>query len=254
MTTRDRLMLMGMGLVAVLVAAWLLAVSPAQKKASQASTEVASARTQLSQALTEVAEARSAQSHYHTAYASLVSLGQAVPTAPEVPSLVYALDKASDHHKVNFASIAVQGSSSSSSSSSSHSSSASGGAASTPFTQVPFAFTFTGSYEDLLHLLGQIESFTVQSSGGPLKVSGRLLTIQSITLAAPGQSSSSSSGSSAAKESEQSWTIDASAYVLAPGSTSVPAGAGSAGAPSSGGTSTGTSTTAATPAVVQANG
>lgn len=248
MTARDRLMLMAIGLIAILGAVWLLAISPAQKQASKVSGEVASERSQLSQALSEVAEARSAQSRYHSAYASLVSLGQAVPTSPEVPALVYALDHASISHKVSFASIASQGSSASQSSSPS---TATGASTSEPFKQMPFAFTFTGTYDDLLHLLSQIERYTVQSPGGPLKVSGRLLTIQSIVLA-PATPSSSSSGTSGAHSDEQTWTIDASAYVLAPGSTSVAPGAGTVGAPSAG--TTGTGAAASTPAVVQANG
>jgi Tfp pilus assembly protein PilO len=250
MTARDRLVLMSIVLVAILGAAWLLAVSPAQKQASKLSGEVTSTRSQLGQALTEVAEARSAQSRYHTAYASLVSLGQAVPTLPEVPALVYALDKASNKHRVNFASISTQGSSSSSSSSASSTATSASAVKSAPFTQMPFVITFTGSYEDLLHLLSQVESFTVQSPNGPLKVSGRLLTIQSITLVISTQGTSSS-GVSSTKPNEQTWTIDASAYVLAPGTTSAPAGAGATGAPSTGTAGAGA---AATPAVVQANG
>jgi hypothetical protein len=256
MTVRDRLVLMVIAMVAILAAAWLLAVSPARKQASKVEGEVTQTRSQLAQALSEVAEARSAKSHYRSAYASLVSLGQAVPTSPEVPALVYAIDKASDNHKVTFASISAQGSSSSSSQPAPSGSAASTSAGAT-FKQVPFTFAFTGTYEDLLHLLGQIERFTVQPAGGTLKVSGRLLTIQTITLAPSTQGSSTSgasaSGSSHGNSAEQTWTIGASAYVLPPGSTSLAPSTGTTGTPSTGTTGSG-GATAATPAVVQASG
>jgi type II secretion system (T2SS) protein M len=256
MSARDRLVLMGIGLLAVLGAAWILAVSPARKQAAKVSGEVASTRSQLASVLAELAEARSAQARYHSAYASLASLGQAVPTSPEVPSLVYALDKASNSHKVQFSSIATSASSSGSSTSSpaASPSASSAGTASASFTQMPFTFAFDGSYQDLIHLLTQIERFTVQSPGGPVEVSGRLLTIQSITLGAPTQASSASA--TAAPSNQMTWTIVASAYVLAPASMS--AGSSTAGAtgtqPSAAGASSGVGGSTATPAVVRVGG
>lgn len=257
MTARDRLMLMGIVLIAVIGGGWMLKVSPARKQAAKVAEEVTSARTALAKAQAEVAEARSARSRYRSAYASLASLGQAVPISPEVPTLVYALEEASNSHHVEFSSIATSGGSSGSSSSSSSSASSSSSSQSAPFTQVPFTFTFAGTYQDLIHLLTELERFTVQSPGGPVEVSGRLLTIESITLGAPSQSSSSSSSATASAPANQmTWTITASAYVLAPASTaagsSAPAGSGaqSSTAPAA---PSGTSV-APTPAVVKAGG
>lgn len=257
MTSRDRLILIGIALIAVLGGAWMLAVSPARKQESKAAQEVASARAALAQAQAEVAEAQSARARYRSAYASLASLGQAVPTAPEVPALVYALDKASNSHHVEFSSITTSGGGSGSSTSSSAGSSSSASAASAPFTQIPFTFTFGGSYQSLTHLLTQLERFTVQSPGGPVEVSGRLLTIQSISLGAGGgSSSSSSSGATSAPANEMTWSITASAYVLAPASASAgpSAPAGSAAQPSATPSAPSGTSVAPTPAVVKAGG
>lgn len=255
-SARDRLVLLGLGVIAVLGAVWIMAVSPARKQASKASGEVSAARAQLAQAQTEAVEARSAVAHYRAAYASLAQLGQAVPVAPEVPSLVFALDKASHNHRVHFSSISPGSSGGSSSSSSS---SATGAAAPAPFTQMPVSLTFAGSYSDLIHLLGQIERFTVQVPGGQVEVSGRLLTIQSISLSGGSGTSASSSttsttggsGGASASTGEMTWTITATAYVLAPSAqaSAPPAPGGTA----TSGASTGASPTA-TPAVVQVNG
>lgn len=247
MSARDRLVLLGLGAVALLGAVWMLAVSPARKQASQASAEVASARTQLAQAQSEVAQAQSAQQRYRKAYASLSSLGMAVPTSQEVPSLMYSLDHAANHHKVVFSSITNGGSSSSSASSSAAASASPAGAAVpvAPFSQVPFTFVFTGGYGDLVRLLTNLEAFTLQTSGGALRVSGRLLTIQSIQLAG-------GAGSGPANANEMSWTISASAYVLAPSAAGTPPPAGAPGAATP--ASAGGSSSVGTPAVVKVGG
>jgi Tfp pilus assembly protein PilO len=256
MTARDRMMLIGIALVAVLGALWFMAVSPARKQAEKASGEVASARSQLAQAQNEAAEARAAQTRYHSAYASLASLGQAVPTTPEVPALVFALDKASANHKVQFSSIATGAGGTKATSTSAPSASSATEAQAAPFTQLPFTFTFAGSYQGLIHLLGQLERFTVQVPGGPVEVSGRLLTIQSITLGSG--SGGSSTAASAAPSGAMTWTIAASAYVLAPSASSAgssaSAGAGGPSAGASGAAPSASGPSAATPAVVRAGG
>lgn len=252
MSARDRLVLFGLACVAVLGAAWMLAVSPARKQASAASAEVEGARTQLVHAQAEAAEARDVVQRYRKAYASLASLGMAVPTTQEIPSLMYALDHAADHHKVEFSSITNGGGSSAgaSSSASSSSTSSTAGAAS-PFSQVPFTFVFTGSYDDLIRLLENLEGFTVQTTGGSVHVNGRLLTIQSIQL---GGGASSSGTAQSAGPGQMTWTITASAYTLAPSSPQASPGASAAaGGATPASASTG-SPAVATPAVVRAGG
>lgn len=228
MSARDRLVLMGIAALAVVGAVWMLAVSPARKEASTLAGEVSSVQGQLSGVKGELASASDVQVRYKSAYASLVTLGKAVPTADEVPGLMYAIDQAANHKKVQFTSIS-SGKGSSGASSSSSSSTASAAAQSVGLHQMPFTFTFSGSYQDLCRLLVQLESFTVQARSGALRVSGRLLTIQSITLGGAAGGSSSSAGTPAAKPNGMVWTITASAYVL-------PANGGGAGAATPAGT------------------
>jgi hypothetical protein len=259
-STRDRLVLIGLIAVAVLAAAWILAVSPARKQASKLDGEVVAARSQLAQAQTEAVEARSAQQRYRSAYSSLASLGTAVPTTQEIPSLMYTLDRAANHNKVDFASITNSAATASASSAptSAAASSTAGSAsapAAAPFSQVPFSFVFTGDYRDLIRLLTNVEAFTVQTAKGDLHVSGRLLTIQSIQLGSEGGAGNAASASgSGSEQGKLSWTIIASAYVLAPSTTpeapvSGPAGSQPTSAPAAGGSSA-----PATPAVVRVGG
>jgi len=253
MRARDRLVLMAIAIVVVLGAGWLLAVKPARQQAATLETEVTAARSQLTTAQGEIVSARGAQQRYRAAYASLATLGIAVPTSSEVPALMYTIDQASNRKRVEFASISGGGSGGSGSSGAG---SAAGAAQTAAFTQMPFTFTFEGTYKDLIKLLGQLEGFTVQGPSGTLRVSGRLLTIQSISFSAPATSSGSSSqsgSSSGARPGEMSWSITATAYVL-PAAPTAPAPAagtpGGAQPASSGGGAA--ASPAGAPAVVRA--
>ena len=154
MSARDRLVLMAIAALAVLGAVWMLAVSPARKQASTLDGEVASVRGQLATVQGELAGATSVRARYGSAYASLVSLGKAVPTSAEVPGLMYTIDQAANHRKVQFTSISnggASGSSASHSSSPPSSPAASGAAAQgAGLKQMPFTFIFSGSYQESL--------------------------------------------------------------------------------------------------------
>jgi hypothetical protein len=244
MTSRDRMVLIGVSVLAVIGAVWLFAVAPEREQASKLSAKVSAARAELASAESQVASARQSQSKYAAAYASIVSLGKAVPPSQEVPSLIYELDQASNSKKVEFSSIAGgSGSAGGTSSGPSGSSSGSAGAGATAggFTAMPFTFVFTGSYADLYNLFGQLNRFTMRTASGGLQVNGRLLTIQGMSLAPV-----ASTGASTGKAGEElSGTITATAYVLpaaqgltagaTPASPTAPAGqsASATGAPSS---------------------
>lgn len=240
MSTRDRLVLMAIAALAVVGAIWMLAVSPARKQASTLAGEIASVQGQLAGVKGELAGASEARTHYKSAYTSLVTLGKAVPTAAEVPDLMYAIDQAANHKKVQFTSIS-NGSSSSGHSSSPSPSAVSGTAQSAGLHQMPFTFTFSGSYQDLCRLLAQLESFTAQGRSGTLRVSGRLLTIQGIVLGGTTGGSTSSSGAPTGTPGGMTWTITASAYILPPSADGAGAAAPPGGPQPSGAATTPTS-------------
>ncbi len=206
MTGRDRIVIVVISALAVVAAAWLLVVAPEREQATKLGTEVSTAESQLSTAQNEVNTARGAEASYPTEYASLVNLGKAVPTGQEVPSLIVQLAQATNEKNVEFTSITSGGGAGGSGSSSS--SSAAATAVSAGFTAMPFTFVFNGSFFDLYDLFQQLNHFTVRTSAGTLRVSGRLLTIQGVQLA-PGTSSGSGKSSS-----QLTGTITATAYVL----------------------------------------
>jgi hypothetical protein len=252
MTTRDRLMLVGIVALAVLLGVWFTTVAPERERATKISAEVETARQQLASAESAANSAKSAQAQYSSAYASLVSLGQAVPASSETPALIYMLDKATHSRDVSFSSITA-GASGTTGSSSSSSAAATAAAQDTTFSQEPFTFVFNGSFVDLYKLLDQLEGFTVQTSAGALHVNGRLLTIDSLSLAPSTTAATSSTGSNKPKAPRLTGTISATAYVLPAGAT--PLGGGTPSSPA-GATTTASTTpssgSAVSPAVVKA--
>ena len=200
MTGRDRMVLIVIGVVVVLGAAWMLVVSPERQQANKLAGQVAAAQAQVTAAESTVSSARAAQSQYAAAYASLVSIGKAVPPSDEVPALIYQLAQASqreeravltrsarrqhrrecerDHdHDDNHVPARGLGPRRRAS-----------GTEAAGFTQLPFSFIFDGGFFDLEHLFRQLTEFATLNAAGKLEVNGRLLTIQSVSLSTAGGS------------------------------------------------------------------
>ncbi|HWX45809.1 MAG TPA: type II secretion system protein GspM [Solirubrobacteraceae bacterium] len=262
MTRRDRLVLIGIVLLAVLAGGWLLVVSPERKQAVAEQAQMESANQQLQSAQTQAATARAAKLRYTAAYSTVVSLGKAVPPSEEVPSLIYELNQASHQRNVNFNSITTGASGGAAGVGAAKAGSAAAAAAPAGFTQMPFTFVFKGTFKGLAHLLGEIQGFAVRTTTGGLLVSGRLLSIQGVDIALESGGGVSAGGagagakgagasSAASSNVPLTATITATAYVL-PASQGLTGGAtpiGPSGAPSTvAGGSAGSTTT---PAVVR---
>ncbi len=252
MTTRDRLMLVGIVAMAALLGLWFTTVAPERERASKVTAEVEAARQQVATAESQADSATNARARYSAAYTSLVSLGQAVPASAETPALIYALDKASHRRDIQFSSI-TNGSTGSSGASAS----AAPVAASAGFTQQSFTFVFNGTFVDLYKLFNQLEGFTVQAPSGSLHVNGRLLTINSVSLA-PDAGEAQGPGSKK-KSGQLTGTVTATAYVLPTGQTALggatpsgPAGATATAGTSSTASSSSSASGATTAAVVKA--
>jgi Type II secretion system (T2SS), protein M len=211
MTGRDRMVAIGIAVVVIVAAGWMLVVSPERKKANELQTQVEKAQTTLSTAQTELSHAQASESQYASAYSSVVSLGKAVPASQEVPSLIYQLAQVTGERHVDFGSIA----SSATSTSSAAAATTPASAATAGFTQMPFDFVFSGGFFNLEQLFRQLTDFTTHGSDGNLQVSGRLLTIQSIKLSPEGTTGTTQN---------LEGTITATAYVL-PASQGLTAGA-----------------------------
>ncbi|HTX09282.1 MAG TPA: hypothetical protein VME22_11760 [Solirubrobacteraceae bacterium] len=192
MTARDRTVIMVVLALGAIVAGWLLVVSPKRSQASALSGQIAGVQSQLDSARSQVAAGEAARTAFAGQYAQLARLGEAVPPSDDVPSLIYQVQSAAQAAHVSLRALQLTPGSSSSSpttSSSSSSSTASSstlppgaavGAAGLPTDQ--FTFTLAGNFFNLANFFNRIQNFVV-SSNSHLLISGRLMTINAISLA-----------------------------------------------------------------------
>jgi Tfp pilus assembly protein PilO len=172
-TARDRLVVAVILAAAILVAGFLLIVSPERKHAADLGRKLASAKSAIATAETSVSSAKAAEAQYPANYANVVRLGKAVPPDSQVPSLIYELNQAANSKHVFFANLTgsnapVQAPTTTTPASA--------------LTTVPFTFTFDGGFFQLYHFLQTIGNFAKPGAHGTLKVDGRLLTVQSLSL------------------------------------------------------------------------
>jgi type II secretory pathway pseudopilin PulG len=231
MTARDRIVIVIVLVAAAIVGSWLMAIQPKRDRAAKLGDEVTAVQSQLDAARAKLAQARLAQNAYQAESAQLARLGQAVPPDDQVPSLIYQLQSAANGARIDFRGLQTTASSSASASPSAAttSTSLSAGAGSNGFPTEQFTFTFTGTYIQLSKFINHVQHF-VTVNGNTVSVSGRLLALQSISLAA------SSSGFP-----KITATISASTYLMA--SSQSPTGGSTPTSPSTTSSSSPTAST-----------
>jgi Tfp pilus assembly protein PilO len=203
-TARDRTVLIVLGLVAALAAAWFLAISPKRKEASDVAAQVTSAQQRLDTATASATTAQKARERYANDYATVARLGKAVPVDDDMPSLVYQLETTAKANHIDFRAIKLTpgasavsqptgaaaavasangaaGTSSASTVSSALPPGASVGAAG--FPTMPFSFDFNGSFFNMQRFLKAITGLT-SVNGENISVKGRLLTVDGVNLKA----------------------------------------------------------------------
>lgn len=238
MNARDRAILGVLVLVAAIVGPWILVIQPKRDQAAKLERQISSKQAELNSVQGQLAQGTAAKRAFATSYATLVRLGEAVPTDDNTPSLIYQLQSAAKSTGVNFLGLtfnagqggsgssapapapapAASGSSPSASSSSTSSTTASAAGGTTAsssatlppgavvgpagFPVEPFTFTFQGNFFNLANFLGRLQRFVV-ANNQKVSVSGRLMTLNAITL-----------GPGAAGFPQVQATISASTYLL----------------------------------------
>jgi type II secretory pathway pseudopilin PulG len=236
MSARDRAILGVVCVIAAIVGPFILAIQPKRDQAAKLQRQIEAEQSQLSGVRAQLAQGAAAKAAFSSSYATLVRLGEAVPTDDNTPSLIYELQSAAQGSRVDFLGLtydAGQGgsataptpttspsSSSSSSSSSSTSASTTSSAASTTTSETlppgavygpagfpiePFTFTFQGNYFGLANFLGRLQKF-VTANNQNVAVSGRLMTLNAVTFG--------NGNSAVGSPSQLQATISANAYLL----------------------------------------
>jgi Tfp pilus assembly protein PilO len=192
MTARDRLVAIVVVALAVLAAFWFLLVAPKRAQVSTLQGQITTQQQALATAQSTVNTNTAARIAYNHDYATIVRLGKAVPTDPEVASLLVQLQAAALHSKVDFRSLDSGGATNGTQTPPAATTATTGTTATdaTPvvaapaITNVPFTLGFQGSYFGLARFLQTVQNFTSIDKKKNIEVNGRLLTISTITLGA----------------------------------------------------------------------
>lgn len=189
-------------LVVVAGAFWMLLLSPKREEASKLGTEVETLEASLSAHQAEAQTAKAAQQEFPTNYSQLVVLGKAVPADSETSSLLVQIQHISERSHVRFEEISLESEGSETAPAPAE---ASAGGSSTELASptevaasamplgasigpaglnvMPYSLHFTGDFfhvSDFIHGLDNL----VKTTNSKVSVDGRLLTINSFTLAA----------------------------------------------------------------------
>ncbi len=107
MTSSNRLIISILGITAIAIAFWMLALAPKREEADELSAQVSQLQTSFAEAQAKVTEAVAAKREFPADYRQLVVLGKAVPEGEETASLLVELNHVADDSGVKFESIAL---------------------------------------------------------------------------------------------------------------------------------------------------
>lgn len=193
------------GLVVLAGAFWMLLLSPKREEASKLGKQVDQLKASLAQHQSEAATALAAKREFPTNYSQLVVLGAAVPADSETPSLLVQLQHISQKAGVRFEAIslnseggaevaapveteATEGASGSTEALVSPTEVAAStsplGASVGPagLSTMPYTLTFTGDFFHIADFIHGLDNL-VRTTNADVSVDGRLITVNSFSLA-----------------------------------------------------------------------
>jgi hypothetical protein len=182
-------MIVIVAVIAAIACSWLFVIQPKRDQAAKLGDKLSSVQSQLQTVRHQAALSLAAQSQFARSYTLLTKLGEAVPADDNVPSLLVQLQSAANAANVDFRGLALNSGSSSASPTSSASAAQSVTATLPPGATVgpagfpiePFTFSFQGNFFHLADFLGRLQRFVV-ASNTQMSVSGRLMTLNAISL------------------------------------------------------------------------
>jgi Tfp pilus assembly protein PilO len=127
--------MLGLIPIVLAVAFYFLLLAPKREEARQAGEKLAEQQQRRDQSVSKLEQASRTQANFASDYAEMVSLGKAIPTSVDTPSLLVQLDRAARGTEIEFRSVKAgeqAGSSSGASGGGAGASASSGGASGSP--------------------------------------------------------------------------------------------------------------------------
>jgi hypothetical protein len=188
---RNSMLLAGVVTVAAVAAYWMLALTPKREQATKLSHSISATQKDLKKAEAELASYELARSGYRANYALVARLGKAVPADDDVRSLLIQLNSAAGKSRIDFRGITVGGGAPAQPAAATDKKGAAAPVAPVPpgatsvgtagFSQMPFTFTFKGSYFNLGEFMRRLDRF-VAVKQQRMDVTGRLMVLDKISL------------------------------------------------------------------------
>jgi type II secretory pathway pseudopilin PulG len=200
MGSSNRLIVAMLIVAALAVGFWVLLLSPKRQEADELSAQATQAQESLALDQAEVGRALQARRQFPVDYQQLVVLGKAVPASDETASLLVQINHVAKRTGVSFRNLALAPASgttetpvpAAAGSAGSSPISATEAAASTlplgasigtaGLAVMPYTLTFKGDFFHLADFIGGLDSL-VKTQNSKVAVSGRLMTIDSFSLA-----------------------------------------------------------------------
>jgi Tfp pilus assembly protein PilO len=195
--TKNAVILSMLGIAALAVVFWMLALSPKREEAKKLGARVGQLKTSLSQHRAEVEAGLAARRSFAVDYQRLVVLGKAAPSGDDTPSLLVQINRIANKAKVRFQALKLEAGSGSGEAPEA-SISATGepvsateasasllplGASIGPagLAVMPYTLTFQGGFFKIAAFIEGLDEL-VKSTNENVAVDGRLITIDGFSL------------------------------------------------------------------------
>ncbi len=168
--------------------AWHFLVSPPRQEAADVQAQIDTQQAALTTAQTTLAAAEGAKARYRAAYTEVLRLGKAVPEDDDLQSLLVQLSATARASKVRFVSLergnAPTGAVPTGTGQTTTAPLPPGATVgASGFPTVPLKLTFSGDYFQLTGFLRRLQAYV--KTGKTIRVKGRLLTLDGVSLTAP---------------------------------------------------------------------
>jgi len=187
------MLLVAVAAVAAVAAYWMLVLTPKREEAAKLSKSITAKQGELKAGEDQLASYEAAKSGYKANYSLVARLGKAVPADDDVRSLMVQLNAAAGKSKVDFRTIQIGGGAAAPTPAQTTPAAGDKTGATTPppgstpvgsagFAQMPFQFSFKGSFFNLGEFFQRLDRFVAVKQAN-LDVTGRLMVLNNISLA-----------------------------------------------------------------------
>jgi Tfp pilus assembly protein PilO len=201
LSNSNRLVVGILGVGAVAVGFWVLALSPKREEASKLDAKVEQVKSSLAQHRAEIATAEEARKDFPTEYQRLVVLGKAVPGGDEFPSLLVQMNQIAATAGGTFRNIQLTAAGGEGEAAAAPSAASGAGTPASPtevaasllplgatvgpagLAVMPYEVTFDGDFFQIADFIKGLDSL-VKTKNTEVRVDGRLVTIDGFSLTA----------------------------------------------------------------------